>query len=48
MVLPAILEIIELAGKRIPVFIPAILILFGGVFFRFIMVDAGQIIRYLY
>ena len=45
---PALLEILELRGYRIPVAIPALLILIGGLVFRFIMVEAGQITRYLY
>lgn len=48
LVFPAILEIMELRGYRIPISIPAFLILFGGLAFRFIMVEAGQITRYLY
>lgn len=48
LVFPAVLEILELAGYKIPVAIPALLILFGGLVFRFIMVEAGQITRYLY
>ncbi|MEA3446169.1 MAG: NrfD/PsrC family molybdoenzyme membrane anchor subunit [Bacteroidota bacterium] len=48
LIIPAILEILELMGKHIPVAIPAILILMGGLAFRFIMVDAGQVTRYLY
>jgi len=48
LVFPAILEILELRGYKIPVAIPALLILFGGLVFRFIMVEAGQITRYLY
>jgi formate-dependent nitrite reductase membrane component NrfD len=48
LVVPGILEILELRGKHIPVAIPAILILLGGLMFRFIMVDAGQLTRYLY
>jgi protein NrfD len=48
LVVPAILEILELRGYKIPVAIPAALILFGGLMFRFIMVEAGQITRYLY
>ncbi len=48
LVTPAILEVLELRGKHIPVAIPAILILVGGLVFRFIMVDAGQISQYLY
>ncbi len=45
---PALLETLELRGFKVPVIIPAILILFGGLMFRFIMVEAGQITRYLY
>jgi formate-dependent nitrite reductase membrane component NrfD len=48
LVFPAALEILELAGFKIPVAVPAVLILFGGLVFRFIMVEAGQITRYLY
>lgn len=48
LIFPAILEILELRGYKIPVAVPALLILFGGLAFRFIMVEAGQITRYLY
>ena len=48
LIFPAILEVLELTGYRIPVAVPALLILFGGLAFRFIMVEAGQITRYLY
>jgi len=48
LVFPAVLEALELKGYRIPVAIPAVLILFGGLVFRFIMVEAGQITRFLY
>ena len=48
LVIPALLEILEVRGFKIPVFIPAMLILFGGIMFRIIMVDAGQIVRYMY
>jgi len=48
LIFPAALEILELRGYKIPVVIPAVLILFGGLLFRFIMVEAGQITRYLY
>ena len=48
LIFPAVLEILELRGYHIPVAIPALLILFGGLVFRFIMVEAGQITRYLY
>ncbi|MCF8367200.1 MAG: polysulfide reductase NrfD [Bacteroidales bacterium] len=48
LVFPAILEVLELIGYKIPIAIPVILILVGGLVFRFIMVEAGQITRYLY
>ncbi|MBU2555860.1 MAG: polysulfide reductase NrfD [Bacteroidetes bacterium] len=48
LIFPAVLEILELNGYHIPVWIPAFLILFGGLVFRFVMVEAGQITRYLY
>lgn len=48
LVFPAVLEVLELSGYKIPVMIPALLVLFGGLVFRFIMVEAGQITRYLY
>jgi len=48
LLLPAALEILELIGFKVPIIIPAILVLIGGLMFRFIMVEAGQITRYLY
>ncbi len=48
LILPAILEIMELFHFKIPTAVPAFLVLLGGLVFRFIMVDAGQITRYLY
>ncbi|KAF0196484.1 MAG: protein NrfD [Bacteroidetes bacterium] len=48
LVFPAILEILERIGYHIPVVIPVALILLGGLMFRFIMVEAGQLTRYLY
>lgn len=48
LVFPAILETMEIMGFRIPTIIPVLLVLFGGLIFRFIMVEAGQITRYLY
>ena len=48
LIFPAVLEILELRGYKIPVVVPAVLILFGGLLFRLIMVEAGQITRYLY
>jgi len=48
LIFPAILEILEIRGYHVPVAIPSLLILFGGLVFRFIMVEAGQLTRYLY
>lgn len=48
LLIPIVLEISEVIGFKIPVAIPAILILIGGLVFRFVMVEAGQITRYLY
>ncbi|PKP03805.1 MAG: nitrite reductase [Bacteroidetes bacterium HGW-Bacteroidetes-9] len=48
LIFPAVLEIIERLGYHIPVIIPVVLILFGGLMFRFIILEAGQITRYLY
>ncbi len=48
LVVPAILEAFELKGRKIPVGLVSFLILGGGLLFRFIMVYAGQVIRYLY
>jgi formate-dependent nitrite reductase membrane component NrfD len=48
LIFPAILEILELRGFNIPIAIPSLLILIGGLVFRFVMVEAGQITRYLY
>jgi len=45
---PAMLEIFELIGFKVPAVAPAILVLIGGIVFRFVMVEAGQITRYLY
>jgi protein NrfD len=48
LLLPLTLEVLELIGYKVPFILPAILILIGGLIFRFIMVEAGQITRYLY
>ena len=48
MIIPAILEFLELRGQKIPVFLPATLILFGSIMLRFLIVYAGQASRYLY
>ena len=48
MIVPAMLEFWELRGKHIPAYIPAVLIIFGNIMLRFIIVYAGQASRYLY
>lgn len=48
LIFPAFLEILELRGYKVPVLVPAFLILLGGLIFRFLIVEAGQITRYLY
>ncbi len=42
LIIPAILEILELKGRKIPSAYAAILVLLGGLILRFIIVDAGQ------
>jgi formate-dependent nitrite reductase membrane component NrfD len=48
LIFPAVLEILELKGYKMPIYIPAILVLTGGLIFRFLIVEAGQITRFLY
>ncbi len=48
LLLPLTAEVLELKGYKIPVQIPAILVLLGGLILRFIIVDAGQASRWLY
>ncbi|MFC2108971.1 NrfD/PsrC family molybdoenzyme membrane anchor subunit [Bacteroidota bacterium] len=48
LIFPALLEGIELLGYKVPIVVPAVLILIGGFIFRMVMVEAGQITRYLY
>lgn len=48
LIIPLIIQIFDVLGYRIPVLITATLIVLGGLLFRFVMVDAGQITRYLY
>ncbi len=48
LIFPAVLEVLELAGFKVPSMVPALLVLIGGLIFRFVMVEAGQITRYLY
>ena len=48
LVFPAILELMELGRYHIPVLVPALLVLFGSLMLRFIIVYAGQVSRWLY
>lgn len=48
LLIPALLETIELFGYKVPVIIPSFLVLLGGLIFRVVMVEAGQLTRYLY
>ncbi|TVR71984.1 MAG: nitrite reductase [Marinilabiliales bacterium] len=48
MILPAILEVLELNKFRVPVLVPGLLVLFGGLMFRFVIAYAGQASRWLY
>ena len=48
MIVPAILEIMELRKVKIPVVIPATLVLFGSLMLRFLISYGGQASRYLY
>lgn len=48
LIFPASLEILELRGFHVPRWVPPLMILFGGLMFRFVMVEAGQITRFLY
>jgi protein NrfD len=48
MLIPALLEFMELGKYRIPVILPAVLVIFGSFMLRFIIVYAGQLSRWLY
>jgi formate-dependent nitrite reductase membrane component NrfD len=48
MILPVVLEVLELRKFRIPVLIPATLVLFGSLMLRFLIAFAGQESRWLY
>jgi formate-dependent nitrite reductase membrane component NrfD len=48
LILPLLIEILHLRGYHIPVLIPSVLVLVGGLILRFIVVDAGQTSRWLY
>jgi formate-dependent nitrite reductase membrane component NrfD len=48
LIIPAILEFIELIGYKVSVVVPALLVILGGLIFRFVMIEAGQLTRFLY
>lgn len=48
LVIPAILEILELRGFKMPYWLAPTLVLTGGIMLRFIMTYAGQASRWLY
>ena len=48
LVFPALLQILKLRGIKIPAMLPALLILVGGFLFRYFIVEAGELTRYLY
>ncbi len=45
---PALLEFLEIKGFKMPVFIAPVLVIFGGLVFRFVIAYAGQASRWLY
>ncbi len=47
-IVPGILDLMELQGKHIPALIPGLLVLMGSFAFRFVFVFAGQVSRWLY
>jgi protein NrfD len=47
-IIPGVLDTMELRGANIPAVIPGILVLFGSLMFRFVFVFAGQVSRWLY
>ena len=48
MLIPALLEMMELGKFSIPAILPAILVIFGSFMLRFVIVYAGQMSRWLY
>ena len=48
LILPAILEVLELRGIHLPIAVPAFLVLFGGLVFRIIMITAGQVSTFVF
>lgn len=48
LLIPATLELMEIYGKKIPVILPSLLVLIGGLIFRFVMVESGQVSSVIY
>ncbi len=48
MIIPVILEVLELKKFNVPVLIPASLVIFGSLMLRFLISFAGQESRWLY
>ncbi len=48
LVIPALLEVLELRKYKVPYIVAPILVLSGGLILRFIMIHAGQLSRWLY
>lgn len=48
LIVPALMESLELLGFKVPTAVPAILVIIGGFIFRFVMVEAGQLTHYIY
>ena len=48
LVVPMMVELMELYGLKVPVKIAATLVILGGLLFRFVVMDAGQSSRWLY
>ncbi len=48
LIIPALFEIMELRKFHIPAVVPAVMVIFGSLMLRFIIVYAGQMSRWLY
>jgi formate-dependent nitrite reductase membrane component NrfD len=48
MLIPALLEILEMRKFHIPALVSPLLVIFGSLMLRFVIVYAGQVSRWLY
>jgi len=48
LLVPFLIELLEWRGYKLPTSLAAVLVLIGGIIFRFVVVDAGQSSRWLY